>query len=243
MTWLKHHGIKGQKWGVQNGPPYPLDAEDYSASEKRAEKDRQTKRTGLSDGKKKALKIGAIAAVSALAIVGGVALAKSGKLDNLIEAGHNIVGGYKKTEPPSEDLFKHFGKEKAPRKIDELLSEVGSDNTNLSDCGPGSIALLENFNNGLKIKAKDIKIQERISISDVLKLYPTTKNGIAVNVDDIGNESTNSISRFFEKHMKNGDNGLLLLKGKGAGDNHWITYFMENDNPVFRDQQFKMGNS
>ena len=22
---LYHHGIKGQKWGVQNGPPYPLD--------------------------------------------------------------------------------------------------------------------------------------------------------------------------------------------------------------------------
>lgn len=22
---LYHHGIKGQKWGVRNGPPYPLD--------------------------------------------------------------------------------------------------------------------------------------------------------------------------------------------------------------------------
>ena len=24
---LYHHGIKGQKWGVQNGPPYPLDSD------------------------------------------------------------------------------------------------------------------------------------------------------------------------------------------------------------------------
>lgn len=23
--YLEHHGIKGRKWGVQNGPPYPLD--------------------------------------------------------------------------------------------------------------------------------------------------------------------------------------------------------------------------
>ena len=23
---LYHHGILGQKWGVQNGPPYPLDS-------------------------------------------------------------------------------------------------------------------------------------------------------------------------------------------------------------------------
>ena len=22
--FLQHHGVKGQKWGVQNGPPYPL---------------------------------------------------------------------------------------------------------------------------------------------------------------------------------------------------------------------------
>lgn len=34
--YLAHYGIKGQKWGVKNGPPYPLDesikrerAEDY----------------------------------------------------------------------------------------------------------------------------------------------------------------------------------------------------------------------
>lgn len=33
---LYHHGIEGQKWGVENGPPYPLDPEDHSAAEKRA---------------------------------------------------------------------------------------------------------------------------------------------------------------------------------------------------------------
>lgn len=33
--FLMHHGIKGQKWGVENGPPYPLSAKDYSAAEKR----------------------------------------------------------------------------------------------------------------------------------------------------------------------------------------------------------------
>lgn len=25
LNALAHHGIKGQKWGVKNGPPYPLD--------------------------------------------------------------------------------------------------------------------------------------------------------------------------------------------------------------------------
>ncbi len=33
---LTHHGIKGQKWGQRNGPPYPLGASDHSSAEKKA---------------------------------------------------------------------------------------------------------------------------------------------------------------------------------------------------------------
>lgn len=32
--WLKHHGIKGQKWGERRGPPYPLTPEAKSYKEK-----------------------------------------------------------------------------------------------------------------------------------------------------------------------------------------------------------------
>lgn len=31
---LYHHGIMGQKWGVKNGPPYPLGGGDYTSIEK-----------------------------------------------------------------------------------------------------------------------------------------------------------------------------------------------------------------
>lgn len=33
--YLSHHGILGQKWGVKNGPPYPLGGGDYTPREKR----------------------------------------------------------------------------------------------------------------------------------------------------------------------------------------------------------------
>lgn len=34
-AYLAHHGIKGQKWGSRNGPPYPLRPGDHSAAERR----------------------------------------------------------------------------------------------------------------------------------------------------------------------------------------------------------------
>ena len=34
--YLAHHGILGQKWGVKNGPPYPLGVSNHSQSEKKA---------------------------------------------------------------------------------------------------------------------------------------------------------------------------------------------------------------
>ncbi len=33
---LRHHGIMGQKWGVRNGPPYPLAEERHNKSEQKA---------------------------------------------------------------------------------------------------------------------------------------------------------------------------------------------------------------
>lgn len=48
---LQHHGIKGQKWGVENGPPYPLDRQKHnkvlssvgSALKKRSEHKQEVK--------------------------------------------------------------------------------------------------------------------------------------------------------------------------------------------------------
>ena len=33
--YIEHHGINGQKWGLRNGPPYPLSYKSHSTSEKR----------------------------------------------------------------------------------------------------------------------------------------------------------------------------------------------------------------
>lgn len=44
--WLAHHGVKGQKWGERNGPPYPLDSS-------KSDGHRLLKGDGSPQGKKK----------------------------------------------------------------------------------------------------------------------------------------------------------------------------------------------
>ena len=89
--YLYHHGILGQRWGKRNGPPYPLDAQDHSASEKKAgwkkslEKgerrsdNTQSPNNTSSDetpkkkwSTKKKVAVGAAATVAALAAIGGM---------------------------------------------------------------------------------------------------------------------------------------------------------------------------
>ena len=50
---IKHHGILGMKWGHRNGPPYPLDASDHSASEKKAGWRKSLSNDGKEDSVKK----------------------------------------------------------------------------------------------------------------------------------------------------------------------------------------------
>ena len=59
---ITHHGILGQKWGRRNGPPYPLDGSDHSASEKKA-----GWRKSLKDASKAGLKSAVVGPYSGIA--------------------------------------------------------------------------------------------------------------------------------------------------------------------------------
>ena len=117
-TSLYHHGIPGQKWGVQNGPPYPLDADKHSKREKRGEyqdyfykkrvdKEKRTKnssenknsavrnKTPKSDYEKYVRSLAVIGGVTvtALAAYGVYKLGRSKIMDTLEKNGDTIVKG------------------------------------------------------------------------------------------------------------------------------------------------------
>ena len=92
---LYHHGIKGQRWGVRRGPPYPLgEAKTRKNTPKSSGKpagrvdNRVEKSYALSKNFSKALKVGTVATLTGLAVYGAY---RSGYLSKASKIGRQAV--------------------------------------------------------------------------------------------------------------------------------------------------------
>jgi hypothetical protein len=91
---ISHHGIKGQRWGVMHGPPYPLSTTKHNSVVKKSKKERpsgssedKTSESKKSSGidtdkmKKVAIGVGVVAALTAAGIGTAYVIKKNGLID------------------------------------------------------------------------------------------------------------------------------------------------------------------
>lgn len=233
--YLAHHGILGQRWGRRNGPPYPLDASDHSAAEKKAgykksinssksekSSDSVSREFHLTDKQKKYLKIGAAVAGTALVAYGGYRLASSPTVRNLAYKGLN-----KLTKSPSvEDMIKNSGPEivKKPT-IDKAgdIAKLKPDKTIFKKLPDNKIpkSVSDAFgnldkNNPLK-KADDVaeNCTNVFLAADVRMRGFDVKPGFQKNTDGkfVGNKAIDIYNCYVEKVDSNGNSPFKQSKG------------------------------
>lgn len=152
---LYHHGILGQRWGKRNGPPYPLSGGAHSQREKKhgtngwsVEAKKEVKRTrkisssnptgenkkfNLTDKQKKAIKIGVAATATAVVVIGGMYLYKTGKLNGLINIGKKSSNTALSGEIPDNLVNKSLSRLKKLSSNEKIRDVIKSANPNWSN--------------------------------------------------------------------------------------------------------------
>ena len=121
MIFLVHHGIQGQKWGVRNGPPYPLGAGAKSASEKRAEQDSSNRGySGSELGQRLANKVLAMTGNQKTGVAAEIAIYAAVNIAPLIAYFGIMIYATKKGQKVEEDEAKERFENRKPKHIEEL---------------------------------------------------------------------------------------------------------------------------
>lgn len=275
-NYLAHHGILGMKWGRKNGPPYPLGSEDHSAREKKAgwrkslgsgrneelygkssgstkeSKHKEKKQFHLTEGQKRALKVGAAVAITALAAYGGYKLYQSGALNGLIGKGkastsNSKILGDKIEKVTGEivgpDLNSHSPEvKKAYNEAVTIAKNINPTGSN-KNCGACSIIINANDKLGTNFQADNIAVSDYKQLSNFFKGYNAETHSF--RADPTNGLMTDDVKEEFDL-MKD----LLVNKGNGASgicsgmwgandgaSGHYVAWKVVKDEVIFIDGQ------
>ena len=133
--YLAHHGVKGQKWGERRYQNEDGSYTDLGAQRRRVGNSKSSGKTGMSDGAKKALKIGAAVAGTALAAYGAYKLRQAVDIPYVTHFAAKNAG---KAISKAKDVV---GKSKAGQFAGRTMKEAGKAAVAAAMTAVGSIAV------------------------------------------------------------------------------------------------------
>lgn len=244
---LYHHGIKGQKWGVKNGPPYPLEdgnkkANSNQNSEKIKRKD-SFKETAKRIVHSKTFKIAMTVAISSLALYGVYKIGKSKVTKTIIDryrdAYHDLPKAYKSISnipKASNDYYSDYFKSNSPDSFKKLVKGVNKDanimtnfnrNQNCTFCSASIIA---------RLKGYDVSAAETIHGFPDKVVEEWYKGGKFITPNA---KSPSDLLSFLSKDG-DGHYGTIHVKLKNGPMRHAIVYAVKNGGNVeFLDGQIQ----
>ena len=245
-SFLVHHGIKGQKWGVRNGPPYPISPGDHSSSEKKAMSN-QAKSEGFVElAILFAPEILTITSFAVAMVASSVAESKAKKFQKKCEEEREAAPTDKKTGLKKQ-VEQKTREEDAKRVNPEYLTNPNGAHNNCTNC----TMAYELRRRGYEVQAQ-LKSSGRNGVKFAKELFPKSKNKEVMMFPDPKKDEDGFLRYMntYEQKAYNGSNKELstktisALKSEPAGSRgqllitwnryggHSVAYEITNDGKV-----------
>jgi hypothetical protein len=206
---------------------------------KKGDADGNSKKRGLTKGQKRAIKIGAAVAVTALAAYGAYKLNKSGKLDELINLGKKQLQVKGLDADGASKTFRKLAQKETVQDAISKVNASGSRN-NCYNVVVGTVGRLC----GLDVVAKgDTQGGKGLSFDEVCKVFKLNPNSDK-DVMRIMNPTVDRIANQIGKRFAEGDVGAIGLEWnkkyktkKDVTAGHTLNWIIQNGKVNFVDGQ------
>lgn len=229
---LMHHGIKGQQWGIRNGPPYPLDGstKSHKSSNKNTKNSQnKVKYHGLALNKEALTYNAIVLSVSAISAAIGLcasmqASKKKKEIDKEIENNTNVdkKTGLKLKQNECSEI-------EDMRKVNPGFDPKKSNTT--TNCGLCSV-VYEMRRRGYDVTAKQKR--STIEYDQFSKIFNSKDEKLITNVKKVSRDQARNVI----SNLQNRENqrGIMLMQWS-TYSGHALNYEVKNNKVIIRDSQ------
>ena len=249
---LYHHGIRGQRWGKRNGPPYPLKPSAHSEREKRlnsrfAGGSTSTITKKKSFDYKKAAKIGLTLAVAGLAVYGVYKInqlygsSEVGKGKDLLNDAMKKFGSSGGTSAVTsvENGFKKLSK---PETVEEAMGKVNDyyrakvSQNNCTSCSMAGF-LRTKFGYDVKAQYMDNPRDGYAMLEDCMKNF--SSNVFEAGSSKFGKSYDDASSMLLRRFKENGAEGVVAVTWAKNHSGHMFNWKIIDGKVQFMDYQLR----
>jgi len=230
---LVHHGVQGMKWGIRNGPPYPLTASSHGATQTRNSGEKAAHRVldkTEHDG---------LLAATAIYLAPYVAMGAVVAAAVVADAAHEAKRKKSISKSQGQELKRQ--EEQEPLEKSLLLANPTAETRNCTNCSIAGVLRMQGYDVSARTRSAKVAggfeefLNSAFHDANVKRLSSTDRASFASSAD--------VAARYLKKEYGNNAAGVIAVGWKNSSSGHAFSWRIQNGKVEFLDFQSGRGDN